>query len=75
VPLILVMTGFLELSGTPHWIVHALGGGLLLGRLLHGYAFSFTPNWVFGRSGGIGLTLLALLAASGLCLWRGLAGL
>jgi uncharacterized membrane protein YecN with MAPEG domain len=75
VPLILVLIGFLELSGLAAWILHALGAALLLGRLLHGYAFSFTREWVLGRSAGIALTFGALLSAGGLCLWLGLKGL
>jgi uncharacterized protein len=75
VPLILVLMGLLELNGLPHWLLHAMGATLLLGRLLHGYALSFTPESVFGRSAGIVLTFLVLLAGAGLCLFRGLQGL
>ena len=75
VPIILVMIGFLELSGEPRWVLHCLGLFLLLGRLLHGYALCFTQGFVFGRTGGILLTLMALLGSSGLCLYRGLLGL
>jgi hypothetical protein len=75
VPLILAMMGFLELSAEPRWVLHCLGLSLLLGRLLHGYALSFTQQWALGRTAGILLTLIALLGASGLCLYRGLPGL
>jgi uncharacterized membrane protein YecN with MAPEG domain len=68
------MLGYLELNGLPHWALHVLGMMLLLGRLLHGYAFAFTRNSVVGRSGGIALTMLSLLAGGLLCLWRGLGG-
>lgn len=71
VPLILVLIGFLEQSGLPAWQVHALGATLLAGRLLHGYAFAFTANHVFGRSAGIGLTFASLLAAGALSLVQG----
>jgi uncharacterized membrane protein YecN with MAPEG domain len=71
VPIVLVMLGFLELSGEPKWVLHCLGLALLLGRLLHGYALSFTANFPFGRTAGILLTLIALLGASGLCLYHG----
>lgn len=74
VPLLLAMIGFLELSGEPKLVIHILGATLLLGRLLHGFAFSFTENSPFGRTGGVALTLLCLLAASSLCLYRALAG-
>jgi uncharacterized membrane protein YecN with MAPEG domain len=74
VPLILVMIGFLELAGDPKWLIHALGASLLLGRLLHGYAFSFTENHPIGRTGGVVLTLACLLVSSCACLYQALAG-
>ncbi len=72
VPLVLVLMGLLEISGTATWIVHAIGGSLLMGRLLHGYAFSFTDEFVFGRSAGIVLTFVALLASAILALIAGI---
>lgn len=75
VPLVLVLMGFLELNGLPRPVIHALGASLLAGRLLHGYALSFTQGHVFGRTAGIILTLLPLLAGGALSLYRGLAGL
>ena len=75
VPLILVLIALLELSGAPHGQLHLLGSALLVGRLLHGYAFSFTKNHVFGRSAGIVLTFMALLGAAGLCVYAGLRSL
>ena len=72
VPLVLVLMALLESSGSPKWQLHAIGGALLVGRLLHGYAFSFTQQHVLGRSAGIGLTLIALLGAAGLCVYVGL---
>lgn len=75
VPIILILMGFLEAAGTQAWVIHSLGGALLLGRVLHGYAFAFSENSAVGRSGGIVLTLLALLGAGGLAVWKGLAAL
>lgn len=72
VPLALLLTAFLEFNAYPNWLVHALGGSLLAGRLLHGYALSFTRESVFGRSAGIALTFLSLLTAAGACLRLGL---
>jgi uncharacterized membrane protein YecN with MAPEG domain len=74
VPLILLMMGLLEIGGQAKWSIHALGGMLLIGRLLHGYAFAFTPSFVFGRSAGIALTFLSLLGGGVLCLAWGLNG-
>lgn len=71
-PLVLLLIGLLELGGQPGWVVHALGATLLAGRLLHGWAFSFTASSVFGRSAGIVLTFLVLLASAALCVAAGL---
>jgi len=68
VPLALILIGLLEASGAPHWALHALGAALLVGRLLHGYALSFTDANPFGRSAGIALTLIVLLVAAVLCI-------
>jgi uncharacterized membrane protein YecN with MAPEG domain len=68
VPLILVMMGLLEADGSPAWVLHGLGGTLVVARVLHGYAFAFTLHWVVGRTAGIMLTLLTLCTASLLCL-------
>ena len=70
VPLALVLIAFLEASGSPAWQVHALGASLLVGRLLHGYALSFTRNNPFGRTAGISLTLLSLATAAVMCVAR-----
>jgi uncharacterized protein len=75
VPMILILMGLLELDGLPKWEVHALGAALLIGRLLHGYALSFTQKFFFGRSAGASLTFVSLLVAGGLCVYQGLQGL
>lgn len=72
VPMVLVLMGLLELGGLTKWALHALGTMLLTGRLLHGYALSFTEGFVFGRSAGILLTFLSLLVGGSLCLFTGL---
>lgn len=72
VPLILIMMGFLEASGLPRTVVHGLGATLLVARLLHGYALSFTASFKFGRMVGAALTFLLLLAGGVLCVYRAL---
>ena len=54
----------------------AVGAGiaLLVARLLHGYALSFTQKFRFGRFYGAGLTFLVLLACGVLCVWQGVHG-
>lgn len=71
-PFILVMIAMLELGRQPGWLVHALGATLLIARLLHGYALSFTANFKFGRFWGTALTFLLLLACGGLCIYQSL---
>jgi uncharacterized membrane protein YecN with MAPEG domain len=73
VPLLLLMLGFLEFSGLPAYAVHGLGGSLLVARLLHGYALSFTASFKFGRMVGAGLTFLLLLVGGALCIWQAVA--
>lgn len=71
VPLALVLVGAAEIDGAPAWSIHALGGGLLLGRLLHAIGLSRSPNTSFGRFWGTALTFLVLAVAGGLLLVMG----
>ena len=70
-PLILLMLGFLELSRFPLLLIHALGITLLVARLLHGYALSFTAQFKFGRFWGTLLTFLVMAVAAVLCVYQG----
>lgn len=70
VPLALILLGILEVSGTRLWIIHVLGVVLLIARLLHGIALSFTEKWFLGRFLGTVLTFVVLLVASLLCIWQ-----
>lgn len=73
VPLCLILIGLAEYQGATGWLIHALGGGLLVARLLHGYALAFTPDFTFGRFHGTLITFIVLLASSLLLLWQQLA--
>jgi uncharacterized membrane protein YecN with MAPEG domain len=75
VPLILLLMALLELGHTSAYLLHALGVALLVARLLHGYALSFTQFFRFGRFVGAGLTLFVLLAAAIACLLQSMRGL
>lgn len=75
VPLILLLMALLELGHASTYVLHALGIALLIGRLLHGYALSFTDHFRFGRFWGAGLTIAVLVTAGVLCLLQGLRGL
>ena len=78
VPIIVLMVAMLEMSGTPAAMVHLLMGALLVARLLHPlgmYVGPRTLQFQICRVGGILLTLLVLLAAAVLLLWRFLPAL
>jgi uncharacterized protein len=75
VPLILLMMGFLEVGHTSIYVLHALGIALLVSRLLHGYALSFTDRFRFGRIWGAGLTFAVLGVCGVLCLLQAFRGM
>lgn len=76
VPLILLLLALLEQGGRlPAWGIHALGASLVLARVLHGVALSFTEKWKFGRFYGTLLTFILLAVCGGLCVWQGLTSL
>src|SRR5204863_7838047 len=58
VPLVLVMMAMLELSRFSIYLLHALGITLVVSRLLHGYALSYTERFKFGRFWGTFLTFV-----------------
>ena len=77
VPIIVLMVAMLEMSGTPAATVHLLMAALLVARLLHPlgmYVGPRTLQFQICRVGGILLTLLVMLGAALLLLWRFLPG-
>ena len=70
VPLLLLMIAMLEFNHLPVYLLHALGITLLIARLLHGYALSFTESFKFGRFWGTALTFLLLLVCGVLSLYQ-----
>ena len=74
VPLALLMMGFLEVSRFSIYALHALGIVLLIARLLHGYALSFTEHSSFGRFWGATLTFIVLAIEAVLCIYQGIQG-
>ncbi len=67
-PMALLLLALLELSGLATPWLWALGGCLLLGRLLHATSM-LTHNRPWSRRGGMVLTLCALSTQAVLCLW------
>lgn len=68
VPLILLMMAMLESAGLAVWALHAIGTTLLVSRLLHGYALSYTEKFFLGRFLGALGTLILLAVCGALCL-------
>ena len=72
-PLALVLIALLELGGATIWVIHGFGLVLVLGRGLHAWGVSQTPETLrfrivgmvltFAAIGGASLALLALLLA------------
>ncbi|HEY4581843.1 MAG TPA: MAPEG family protein [Lysobacter sp.] len=75
VPLALVMIALLELTGLRREWVAALGGALLVGRMLHAVGLWRSPGYSFGRFAGTLLTFGVILASALLAIARGVAGL
>ena len=60
-PIGLLLLLMLELQAAPGLLVHAIGLLLLAGRALHGWAFAFDRQWIFGRKNGMVLTFAAIV--------------
>jgi uncharacterized protein len=74
VPLILLMMAFLELRHVGGLALHAIGIALVVARVLHGVALSFTSKWRFGRFFGALLTLVLLNVCAIWCVVLGVQG-
>ena len=74
VPLALLLMAMLELSHYSIYVLHGLGIALLIARLLHGYALSFTEQFLFGRVAGASLTFLVLGIEAVLCIYQAAIG-
>ena len=72
-PLALLLIAVLEITQHHAYLLHGLGIMLLAGRLLHGYALSFTQQSSVGRTGGMVLTLFAIgiAAIANILHWAG----
>jgi uncharacterized protein len=69
VPLCLLMIYLVEQSGVYAWFVHALGMGLLVGRLSHAYGVSQKRENFRFRVTGMSLTFAVLIASAAHLLW------
>ncbi|HEY4554814.1 MAG TPA: MAPEG family protein [Lysobacter sp.] len=75
VPLALLLIALLEVTGLRREWVAALGGALLIARILHAVGLWRSPGYSFGRFAGTVLTFLVILASAALAIARGVAGL
>jgi len=66
VPIALILVYFVELQFSAIWITHALGGLLLLGRLLHAFGVSHEPENLRFRVSGMMLTFGVIATAAAL---------
>lgn len=62
--LALLLFALVEICGGPRWLVHALGAMFLIGRLAHAYGLAGTHAANPGRTIGMVLTNVSLIAAS-----------
>jgi uncharacterized membrane protein YecN with MAPEG domain len=60
IPIVLILLGLAEACGSSVVLLHGMGIALTLGRLLHAWGLTRSPNASVGRAAGIGLTWLAL---------------
>ena len=74
VPLALLLMLMLEMSHFSIYVLHGLGIVLLIARLLHGYALSFTSHFMFGRVAGASLTFLVIGIEAVLCIYQAIIG-
>lgn len=63
-PLIILLMLLAELQNTPTWGLHLIGVALLVGRILHAYAISQSPQNFNLRVAGMVLTFVALVAGA-----------
>lgn len=64
VPFALLLLGLAELQGAPAWSVGALGGSLVVGRLLHAIGLTRSPGTSRGRYFGTALTFTVVFFTS-----------
>ena len=74
VPLALLMLAFLEANRFSIYWLHALGVALVVARLSHGLALSFSWQRRAGRVTGAALTFIVLVVEAVQCIYIGIKG-
>jgi uncharacterized membrane protein YecN with MAPEG domain len=73
-PLGLILLLLAEGGGAPAWWIHAVGGGLLVGRIVHAWGLSGSSGSTPQRLVGMVLTFNALALGAAHAVYRSLAG-
>ncbi len=73
-PCLAVLVLLAVLGFQPIWI-HLIGGGMLIGRILHAWGLSRPKQPSFGRVAGMILTQAALIFGAGVLIGRAFGGL
>ena len=71
VPLAIILLAFVEISGSPGWLVHGLCGLLVAGRAIHAFGVSRTAEDYRFRTFGMVATLAVLGVTSSILLTGG----
>ncbi len=69
-PLILILMGAAEMSGSPKLAIHVLGVAMILSRVLSAWGLSHSLGQSLGRQAGASIAVLILLVASVMILLR-----
>ena len=72
VPMAVILLGLVELAGTASWIVHTLGATLVVARIVHPFGLAVEFGLRPARFLGATATLIVIVVASGLLLFKGL---
>ncbi|MEM7768232.1 MAG: MAPEG family protein [Pseudomonadota bacterium] len=73
VPVVMIGVFALAGLGAPVALIHGLGGGFFVARLLHGLGMAGFPGLGIGRLIGTLGTLVAMLVTAGACIWLALS--
>ena len=69
IPLALLLMLVMELGKFSIYLLHALGIALIVSRVMHAYALSFTQKFRFGRVWGAGITITVLAVEAVSCIY------
>lgn len=75
VPIVLLLMLPAEWQGVASWVLHLVGGCLLVGRIVHALSISREPEIPVGRVIGMALTFTSLGISSVACLAVAFGGL